>query len=54
MTRHRGNGCLQQAGAFAIAALDFGMHPTDAAAPRFRAFLYGQTRRWLRIESRIS
>ena len=36
--------------------LDFGMHPKDAAdAPRFWAFLYGQTdRRVLRIESRIS
>ena len=36
--------------------LDFGMHPKDAAdAPRFWAFLYGQTeRRFLRIESRIS
>ena len=36
--------------------LDFGMHPKDAAdAPRFWAFLYGQTeRRLLRIESRIS
>ena len=36
--------------------LDFGMHPRDAAAaPRFWAFLYGQTeRRFLRIESRIS
>ena len=36
--------------------LDFGMHPKEAAdAPRFWAFLYGQTeRRFLRIESRIS
>ena len=36
--------------------LDFGMRPKDAAeAPRFWAFLYGQTdRRVLRIESRIS
>ena len=36
--------------------LDFGMDPKDAAdAPRFWAFLYGQTeRRFLRIESRIS